>query len=202
MPETTPMERLLELASKREVLRLSEIRECGVSDRSVTRLVSSGTLERVGRGIYKVPDAPVSEHHELVAVMARTNKAVVVLLSALRFHELGTQQPNEVWIQLPLKARVPRMEWPTLKVIRTRIDALFSEGVERHMISGVEVRVTDPSRTVVDCFKHRNQIGLDVCLEALKELLRRDRSVIDRIHRYAKLNRVQRVMQPYLEAAL
>jgi predicted transcriptional regulator of viral defense system len=143
-----------------------------------------------------MPNAPVSEHHDLVAAMARTNKAVVVLLSALRFHELGTQQPNEVWIQLPLKARVPRMDWPTLKVIRTRIDALFTEGVERHTISGVEIRITDPARTVVDCFKHRNQIGLDVCLEALKELLQRDRSVIDRIYHYAKLNRVQRVMQP------
>jgi len=193
---------LLEMAKGLEVLPLSVIEGAGFSRSVVTRLVRDGRLDRISRGLYRRPDAPVSEHHDLVEVVARANKAVVVLLSALRFHELGTQQPNSVWIQLPARAGVPKMEWPTLRVVRTRIEALFTEGVDRHLIGGMEVPITNPARTVVDCFKYRNQVGLEVCLEALKELIRRDRNVMDPLYRYAKINRVQKVMQPYLEAAV
>jgi predicted transcriptional regulator of viral defense system len=193
---------LLKLAEGREVLPLSAIRDAGLSRAVVTRVVRDGRLERVGRGLYRRPDAPVGEHHDLVAVFARVNKAVVVLLSALRFHELGTQRPNAVWIQLPASARVPKMEWPPLRVVRTRVEALFTEGVDRHVIGGIEVPITNPARTVVDCFKYRNQVGLDVCIEALKELIRRDRNVMDPLYRYATINRVRHVMQPYLEGAV
>jgi predicted transcriptional regulator of viral defense system len=193
---------LLELAEGREVLPLADIREVGLSRSVVTRLVRDGRLERVGRGLYRRPDAPVGEHHDLVAVFARVNRAVVVLLSALRFHELGTQQPSAVWIQLPARARVPKMEWPPLRVVRTRVEALFTEGVDWHEIGGIQVPITNPARTVVDCFKYRNQVGLDVCLEALRELIRRDRNVMDPLYRYATINRVQHVMQPYLEGAV
>jgi predicted transcriptional regulator of viral defense system len=195
-------ERLLDLARGRELLPLSAIRDAGLSRSVVTRLVRDGRLERVGRGLYRRPDAPVGEQHDLVTVFTRVDKAVVVLLSALRFHELGTQQPHAVWIQLPARARVPKMEWPPLRVVRTRVEALFTEGVDCHMIGGVEVPITNPARTVVDCFKYRNQVGLDVCIEALKELIRRDRNVMDPLDRYARLNRVQHVMQPYLEGAV
>lgn len=191
---------LLQLAEGREILSLSSIREAGIPSNVASRLVHEGRLERVARGLYRLPDAPVGEHHDLVEVIARVDKAVVVLLSALRFHEIGTQQPNEVWIQLPANTRIPAIEWPPLRVVRTRINSLFTVGVDRHMIGGVEIRITDPARTVVDCFKYRNKIGLDVCLEALKDLLQRDRNAMDHIYEYARLNKVVRVMQPYLEA--
>ena len=201
MPSILPSEKVRQLAADRELVRISEILATGVSSQAVTRMVRTGELERVARGLYRLPDAPVSEHHDLVTVMAKLDHAVIVLLSALRFHELGTQQPHEVWVQLPMKARVPKLDWPRLRVIRTRVDAMFAEGVEIHTLGGVQVPITSPARSVADCFKHRNRIGLDVCLEALKDLLKRDRNVMDTLFRYARLNRVERVMQPYLEAA-
>ncbi len=197
----TQAARLLSLAAGREILPLSVIRAAGLPSNVASRLVREGKLERVGRGLYRHPDAPISAHHDLVEVMARMDKAVIVLLSALRFHELGTQQPHGVWIQLPARARVPKIEWPALRVVRTRSEALFTEGVERHFIGGIEIPVTSPARTVADCFKYRNQIGLDVCLEAAKELRRRDRGSSRDLYHYAKLNRVQRVVQLYLEAS-
>ena len=201
MPSILPSEKVRQLAADRELVRISEILATGVSSQAVTRMVRTGELERVARGLYRLPDAPVSEHHDLVTVMAKLDHAVIVLLSALRFHELGTQQPQEVWVQLPMKARVPKLDWPRLRVIRTRVNAMFVEGVDVHTLGGVQVPITSPARSVADCFKHRNRIGLDVCLEALKDLLKRDRNVMDTLFRYARLNRVERVMQPYLEAA-
>ncbi len=201
-PARTLAERVLELAEGREILPLSEIRDAGIPSAVLTRLVREGKLDRAARGLYRLPDAPTSAHHDLVEVVARCSKAVVVLLSALRFHELGTQQPREVWIQLPANARTPAIEWPPIRVVRTRLPPLFSKGVKKHLIGGIEIPITVPARTVADCFKHRNQVGLDVCLEALKELLRRDRNVIDPLYDYARINRVEGVMRPYLEAAL
>ena len=196
----TQAAKLLTLASERDILPLSAIREAGVHSIVASRLVREGRLDRVARGLYRHPDAAIGEYQDLVEVFAKTKKAVVVLLSALRFHEIGTQQPHEVWIQLPARARIPSIEWPSLRIIRTRIDTLFYEGVNKHLIGGIDIPITNPARTVADCFKHRNTIGLDICLEALKELLRRNRNVMDELHYYAKLNRVQRVMQPYIEA--
>lgn len=201
MPPDSPSKRIRQLASNREVVTIAEILDTGASSQAVTRMVRAGELERIGRGLYRVPDAPISEHHDLVTVMARLDHAVIVLLSALRFHELGTQQPHEVWVQLPMKARVPKINWPTIRVVRTRVAKMFTEGVEVHNIGGVDVPITTPARTIADCFKHRNRIGLDVCLEGLKDLLRRDRNVMESLSAYARLNRVERVMQPYLEAA-
>ena len=165
----------------------------------MTRLVRAGKLERVQRGLYRLPDSPITEHHDLVNVMKVAPNAVIVLISALRFHEIGTQVAHEVWIQLPLKAYAPQISRPPIKIVRTSIDALLTEGVEKHRISGEDIRITCPARTVADCFKHRNQIGLEPCLEALREVLRSRRGIVAEIHHYAKLNRVARVMQPYLE---
>jgi len=196
---TPAIEKIRKFAKNRETLNTAEIVACGVSAQTATDLVRTGDLERVRRGLYRLPDAPVSEHHDLVSVIKGVPKAVVVLISALRFHEIGTQVAHEVWIQLPLKAHAPRIEWPPIKIVRSSVIALFSEGVEWHRISGEGIPITCPARTVADCFKYRNQIGLDVCLEALREVLRSKRGIVDEIYHYAKLDRVARVMQPYLE---
>jgi predicted transcriptional regulator of viral defense system len=126
--------------------------------------------------------------------------AVVVLISAWLFHELGTQVPHEVWLQIPAKARARAISWPPVRFIRSRLMEAFTSGVQVHDLEGILVPVTTPARTVADCFKHRTQIGLEACLEALRDLLAKDRNVIPELTRHAQMNRVLRLMQPYMEA--
>ncbi|MCP5534782.1 MAG: AbiEi antitoxin N-terminal domain-containing protein [Akkermansiaceae bacterium] len=194
--------KLTALASAHEVLTTAQLLEAGISDQSITRLVAQGTLVRVRRGIYEHADCPVSEHHDLIQVTKSASRAVIVLLSALRFHEVGTQSPHEVWIQLPAQTRVPKIDWPPIRVIRTRVTALQTEGVEHHQLGGTEVAITTPARTVADCFKHRNKLGIDVCVEALKETLKDRKATIGEMGEMAKLLRVGKVMKPYLEAMI
>jgi len=202
----TTQESILALARDRGLVRPLDLDARGLPRVSLTRLVRQGRLARVGRGLYALPDRPVSEHSALAEVARRHPRAVVCLLSALRFHELTTQSPFEVWLAIPTKARAPRLDYPPLRIVRFS-EAGLVEGVEEHEIDGVPVRVTGVARTVADCFKYRNKIGLDVALEALKEALKeqgqggRGRRVsIDELWRYARLDRVANVMRPYLEA--
>ena len=194
--------KLRALASAHEVLSTGQLLEAGISDQSITRLVDEGILTRVRRGIYQHADSPLTEHHDLIQVVKSAPRAVVVLLSALKFHRLGTQQAYEVWIQLPAQSRVPKIEWPPIRVIRTRVEALHTNGVVRHTLGGVEVPVTTPARTVADCFKHRNKLGIDVCVEALRETLREKKATVGEIGKMGRLLRVGKVMQPYLEAMI
>lgn len=173
----------------------------GVSRKKLSALARSGELERVARGLYVPARAEITEHHTLVEVAVRIPRAVVCLLSALRFHELGTQAPHEVWIAIERKAWKPVVEWPPLRLVRFSGDAL-THGVETHEIEGVEVRVTSREKTVADCFKYRNKIGVDVALEALREYLRSEDRSVDLLMRAARVCRVERVMQPYLEALI
>jgi len=195
---------IIALAKTRGLLRPLDLDARGLPRVSLTRLVRQGRLARVGRGLYALPDRPVSEHSALAEVARRHPRAVVCLLSALRFHELTTQAPFEVWLAIPNKARAPQLDYPPLRIVRFS-EAGLTEGVEEHEIDGVPVRITGIARTVVDCFKYRNKIGLDVALEALKEALleqggRGRRTSIDEIWRYAQIGRVANVMRPYLEA--
>lgn len=158
-----------------------------------------GELERVGRGLYVPAHAVIAEHHTLVEAAARVPHGVVCLLSALRFHGLGTQAPHEVWLAIDRKARKPTADWPPLRIVRFSGEAL-AFGVERHELEGVPVKITSREKTVADCFKYRNKIGLDVALEALREYLRLRKRSVDELVRAARVCRVSRVMQPYLEA--
>jgi len=194
--------KLNSLATAQEVLTTAQLLEAGISDQSITRLVKEGTLIRVRRGIYQHADSPTSEHHDLIQVRKSAPRAVIVLISALRFHNIGTQQPYEVWIQLPAQTRVPKIDWPPIRVIRTRVDALETEGVRYYKLGGTDVPITTPARTVADCFKHRNKLGIDVCVEALRETLNERKATIGEIGEVAKLLRVDTVMKPYLEAMI
>jgi len=153
----------------------------------------------VGRGLYALPDRSVSEHNTLAEVARKHPHAIVCLLSALRFHDLTTQSPFEVWLAIPNKARAPKMDYPPLRIVRFSGEAL-NVGVEDHVIDGVPVRVTSVARTVADCFKFRNKIGLDVALEALQEAWRAKRVSMNELWRYATLCRVTNVMRPYMES--
>ena len=192
-------QKILDLAADRGLIQPRDLTERGLPTVALTRLVRQGRLQRVGRGLYALPDRPVSEHNALAEVARKHPQAIVCLLSALRFHDLTTQSPFEVWLAIPNKARAPKMDYPPLRIVRSS-GAVLTRGVEDHVIDGVPVRVTSVARTVADCFKFRNKIGLDVALEALQEAWRAKRASMDELWRYATLCRVTNVMRPYMES--
>jgi predicted transcriptional regulator of viral defense system len=187
------------LARQKGLVRLRDATARGIHPEYLRRLASKGELARVGRGLYALPNAEITEHHSLAEVAARVPRGVVCLLTALRVHGLGTQNPKNVWLAIDRKAALPRLKYPPLRIVRFSKPAM-THGVDGRRVEGVLVRLTTPSRTVVDCFKYRNKIGLDVALEALRALRRRKDFKLDELWKYAALQRVARVMKPYLEA--
>jgi predicted transcriptional regulator of viral defense system len=163
------------------------------------RLAANGLLERVARGRYRLVGRQVTEHHTLALAAAVAPAAVVCLLSALQYHGIGVQAPVEVWIALERGAWRPRPDYPPLRVVHLS-GAAFSLGIERHTLEGQEVQVYSVAKTVADCFRFRNKIGLDVALEALTDAWRQRRLSLAELNRAAAADRVQRVMQPYIEA--
>lgn len=191
-------EQILDLARRRRLLGAADLREHGWSPQLLIRLQETGRLRRVARGLYSLPDVEITEHQTLSEVCRRVPKAVICLLSALQFHELGTQLAREVWIALPESTQTPAMDYPPLRVTRLR-GAAYSAGVQTVMEHGVPMRVYGVAKTVTDCFKFRNKIGLDVAIEALKEAWRARKLTIDELTHFSRINRVERVMQPFLE---
>ncbi len=198
-PPTTAETAILKLASSRRLLRARDLKAQGLPTIALTRLVAAGKIERVARGIYSRPGQSISAHRSLAEASLRVPRGVVCLLSALRVHEIGTQAPFEVWMAIPQRMVTPRLDQPALRVIRMS-DATLTEGVASVAVDGVEVPVFNPAKTVADCFKYRNKIGLDVALEALHEGWRQKRFTMDELSRYAEINRVANVMRPYLES--
>jgi predicted transcriptional regulator of viral defense system len=192
-------ERLINLTRSHGLIRPCDLIPMGIARVSLTRAVRRGQLERVGRGLYGLPGREVSAHGSLAEVARRVPKGVVCLLSALRFHGLTTQAPFEVWLAIENKSLAPKLDYPPLRIVRFSGEAL-TEGVEEHVVDGVNVRVTGVAKTVADCFKYRNKIGLDVAMEALREAWHEKRMTSDDIWRYAKVCRVANVMRPYLES--
>ena len=199
MPVSTDRDRTLKLARRRQGVTARELAAAGIHRQALSRLVESGELERVVRGVYRLPEHPLTEHYGLAMVGAVVPRGVICLLSALQFHGIGTQLPSEVWIAIDRRARRPALKYPPLRVVRYS-GAALTEGVESHRLEGQTVRVYNVAKTVADCFKYRNKIGLDVALEALREARRAKKASADALWRYAKINRVANVMRPYLEA--
>src|SRR3990170_540186 len=199
MGKPPPAERVLTLARDRGVLRLRDVTAAGIHPEYVRRLMATGQLIRTGRGLYMLADADITENHSLVEAARRVPDGTVCLLSALLFHRIGTQMPHQVWLALDVKAPLPRADSTPLRIVRFSGAALRA-GVESHRIEGVEVRVYSPAKTVADCFKYRNKIGLDVALEALREGWRDRRFSLDELWGYAKVCRVANVVRPYLES--
>lgn len=191
--------RVLERVRRAGVLRPRDLDDDGIPREHLRRLRDRGVLVRIGRGLYAVADADLGEHETLLAACKAVRRGVVCLLSALRFHEMTTQAPFEVWMAIDRKAWLPEVEGVPLRVVRFSGDAL-SAGVEEHDIHGVAVRVYAPAKTVADCFKYRNKIGLDVAMEALREYRRLGKGSADDLWRFARVCRVNNVMRPYLEA--
>ena len=192
---------ILEFARRQRLLSAADLRSHGWSPQLLLKLHRTGQLQRVTRGLYSLPGSEMTEHQSLVEVCRRVPKAVLCLLSALQFHEIGTQLPHEVWIALPEATQTPAIGYPPLRIARLRGEA-YSEGIETVVEQGSTIRVYSLAKTVTDCFKFRHKVGLDVALEALKEAWRQRKLNIDEVTRYAKINRVAQVMQPYLETVV
>jgi predicted transcriptional regulator of viral defense system len=196
---STHTQRVLDLARQKGLLRASDLDVIGASRVVLTRLTATGQLEKVGRGLYRLPAAQVSEFESLGAIATKVPQAVFCLLTALQFHELTTQLPRQVWIAMPRGSHPPRIDYPPVKMVQFTGDA-YSAGIEEVERDGVRLRVYSVAKTVADCFKHRNKIGLDVALEALKDARVRSKASVDDIWRLAKICRVANVMRPYLES--
>jgi predicted transcriptional regulator of viral defense system len=181
------------------VLRTRDLEAHGIWRAKLRGYVEQGVLIKVERGLYTRPGVKIGENHSLAEAGKRAPRATVCLLSALRFHGLTSQQPHEVWLAVDGKARAPKGDSLAFRVVRFSGAALL-EGCEEHMIEGVPVKIYNPAKTVADCFKFRNKIGLDVALEALRETWRARRCGIAELMRYARVCRVANVMRPYLES--
>jgi predicted transcriptional regulator of viral defense system len=201
MTEHTHRDRALEVARRQGIARGRDFDAAGVPRVYLQRLRDEGVLEQVGRGLYKLAGSEVASATSLAEAVRIQPKGVIGLLSALQFHNLTTQTPHAVWMLLGPKDWAPTNPSVSLKIVRASGDARTA-GVETHKVDGVPVRITSPAKTVADCFKHRNKIGLDVAIEALRDLIksRKGRAGLNELWRYAEIDRVQTVMRPYIEA--
>ena len=197
----TSRERALKLLRSQGILRPRDVAQAGLRSAVLWDLARQGIVERVGRGLYRLTGADVTEHASLTEAAKAVPGGVICLLTALAFHELTTQLPHRVWMAVDRKARKPKARTVGFEVVRFSGAGLV-EGVDVHRLDGVAVRITNPARTVADCFKYRNKVGLDVAMEALRGCLHDRKATVDELVRFAKLDRVWRVMRPYLEASV
>jgi predicted transcriptional regulator of viral defense system len=191
--------KILRLVRRLGIARPRDVRAHGLPGEALCLLARRGLLLQRGRGLYTVPDHPHTEHHSLAEAAKRIPRGTICLLSALRAHALTTQAPHEVWIAIDRKARLPVSDRAALRVVRFSGDAL-SERIEHRAIEGVTVPIYNVAKTVADCLKYRNKIGLDVALEALREAWRDKRVTSKELWKYAQICRVANVMRPYLES--
>ncbi|MCE0522886.1 MAG: type IV toxin-antitoxin system AbiEi family antitoxin domain-containing protein [Methylacidiphilales bacterium] len=191
--------RALDLLRARGMLRLKDFVAAGIGPETLARLVREEAVVRPARGLYQLPDTQVDAAHTLAEASVLVPKGVVCLTSALQYHELTLQMPSAVWMAIDRAAWRPKIDYPPIRFVRFTGPALI-EGVERHRIESVEVPITDPARTIVDCFRYRTKVGLDVAMEGLREGLRRRRCKPDQLWAYARKARVWSIMRPYVEA--
>lgn len=194
----TQTQRVMNLARQKAMLRPRHLQELGIARVVLARLTAAGQLEKVGRGLYRLPDAPVSEQESLATIAVKVPQAVFCLLTALQIHELTTELPRQIWIAMPQGSHTPKIDYPPVKMVQFTGEA-FSQGVEVIQADWVTLRVYGVAKTVADCFKHRNKIGLDVAIEALKDALAQKKASANDLWRFAKICRVANVMRPYLE---
>jgi predicted transcriptional regulator of viral defense system len=192
------IEALKDLSKRRGIITPRDLDELGIPRNYLGRLVHQGVLRKLQRGLYAPSDAAISEHQSLIEVSQKIPRGVICLLSALRYHQITTQSPHEVWVALGIKAWAPKPSYPLIRVVRLSPKVL-EYGVEEHRILRQQVRVFSAAKTVADCFKFRNKIGIDIALEALRDAYRQKKASTDEIWAAAKICRVTNVMRPYLE---
>ena len=202
MLATAHRDKVLKLARRRQGVTAGDLSTAGIHRQVLTRMVAAGELKRVMRGVYRLPSQVVAtQHHGLVLACVAVPQGTICLLSALQFHGIGTQLPSEVWMAIDRRARKSAPSYPPLRILRFGGEALV-EGVERPRIEGQSIRVYGVAKTVADCFKYRNKIGIDVAVEALRSAWQGRRFSMEELDHYSRICRVQKVMQPYLESLL
>lgn len=194
-------QQILELARIKGIIRAEDVEAVGISRNYLYRMHKEGLLEKSAVGLYALPEAPVTENSSLVEISKRMPQAVACLISALSYHGITTQIPHEIWLAIPRGSWRPDVEYPTLNLTYVSEPA-YSFGVQEHVISGVTVKIYSPAKTVADCFKFRNKVGLDVTIEALREAWRSRKVTVDELVKAAEINRVSKIMRPYLEATV
>ena len=182
-------------------LRMSEALQYGISRYTLYKMRDNGMLEQVSRGIYRLVDLPPISNPDLVTVSLRFPKAVICLISALSYHGMTTQIPHAVSVAVPRDARMPALDYPPVHAYKFSAEA-FNAGIEKHQIDGVLVQIYCAEKTLADCFKYRNKLGMDIVLEALKLFRSQKKSNMDKLLKYARVCRVEKVMRSYLEASL
>ena len=183
------------------VLRMSEALYAGIHRRMLYSMLEAGVIEQLSRGLYRLTDLPPLGNPDLVSVSLKIPNGVICLISALAYHEITTQVPHEVYVALERGTEAPRLNHPPLRVFWFSGEA-FTVGIEKHKIDGVPVRIYSAEKTIADCFKYRNKIGLDTAIEALKLYRKRKRFKTDDLMKFARVCRVEKIMRPYLEALL
>ena len=199
MQFNTQTQHVLDLVRQMGILRPANLQGFGIPRVVLARLTASGELEKVARGLYRLPDTSVSEQESLATIAVKVPQAVFCLLTALQIHELTTQLSRQIWIAMPQGSHTPKIDYPPVKMVQFSGEA-FSEGIETIQADQVELRVYSVAKTVADCFKHRNKIGLDVAIEALKDARARNKVSANELWRFAKICRVANVMRPYIES--
>ena len=193
--------KVIQYLRKRGLARARDFSLLGIQRSQLVRLMDQGILSRTSRGVYRLSDGTMNEYSHFADVAKRVPNGVISLLSALRFHEIGTQNPSSVWLAISRKSRKPRLDYPLLQLVWFSGRA-FSEGIELHKIDGVDVLIYSPAKTIADCFKYRNKVGLDVCVEALKDSLAKRKVLLKDLWFYAKVCRVSSIIRPYVEALI
>mgnify|MGYP004703293755 CR=1 FL=1 len=194
-------QQILELARIKGIIRAEDVEAVGISRNYLYRMLKEDLLKKSAVGLYALSEAPVTENSDLVEISKRMPQAVVCLISALSYHEITTQIPHEIWLAIPRGSWRPDVEYPPLNLTYVSEPA-YSFGVQEHVINGVTVKIYSPAKTVADCFKFRNKIGLDVTIEALREAWRSRKVTVDELVKAAEINRVSKIMRPYLEATV
>ena len=189
----------LHLFGQRGLVRMPDLRDAGVGAETVARLVRHGTVVRVARGLYQLADTIPDTRRSLAEASALVPKGVICLTSALQFHDMTLQMPSAIWIAIDRTGWKPKVEYPPIRFVRFSGHTLAG-GVKRHLIEGIEVPIYEPAKSIVDCFRYRNKIGLDIALEGLREGLRSRRVTPDELWEFARTARIWSVMQPYVEA--
>jgi hypothetical protein len=198
-PDHSQASRALDLLKASGMLRLKDFMARGIGPETLARLVRDHQVVRPARGLYQLTNAPAEARHAFAEAAVLVPKGIICLISALQFHELTLQMPSAIWMAIDRTTWRPTLAYPPIRFVRFSGRAL-TEGVERHPIENIEVPVYNPPKTIVDCFRYRNKIGLDLALEGLREGLRRRRCTPGQLWRYAKIARVWSVMRPYVEA--
>jgi predicted transcriptional regulator of viral defense system len=198
-PSRKILDQAMELFRRQGIVRSMEIVQHGIPRQYLRILEARGDILRVEKGLYVSSEYKPSEHHGLALAAKRISGGVICLLSALSFHKMTTQLPHQVWVALKGGSWHPRMKTLNVQIVRFSGES-FDSGIEEHGIEGISVKIYSPAKTVADCFKYRNKVGLDVALEALRDYRRKKIGTMDDLHKYAKICRVEKVMRPYLEA--